>query len=132
MKLTLASDPSVQAFLATHYHGYRIGGLSTSGAVMFNSVKHCLVNMPAIGRISGGQIVKGLSCLFTRATRTIPPTLFGYHHIRMAKDIIEQVEPHIREILRICLTLNVEGWELLELNALVRRTSKLAVQLVIK
>lgn len=48
----------------------------------------------------------------------------------MAKDIIEQVEPHIREILRICRALNVEGRELHELNALVGRTSKLvSVQL---
>jgi hypothetical protein len=43
----------------------------------------------------------------------------------MAKDIIEQVEPHIREILRICRALNVEGGELHELNSLVGRTSKL-------
>jgi hypothetical protein len=38
----------------------------------------------------------------------------------MDEDIIEQVEPHIREILRIC-----RGRELHELNALVGRTSKL-------
>jgi hypothetical protein len=43
----------------------------------------------------------------------------------MAEDIIEQVEPHIREILRICRALNVEGRELHELNALVGQTSKL-------
>jgi hypothetical protein len=43
----------------------------------------------------------------------------------MAEDIIEQVEPHIREILRICRAVNVEGRELHELNALVGRTSKL-------
>jgi hypothetical protein len=43
----------------------------------------------------------------------------------MAKDIIEQVEPHIREILRICRAFNVEVRELHELNALVGRTSKL-------
>jgi hypothetical protein len=27
----------------------------------------------------------------------------------MAEDIIEQVEPHIREMSRICRALNVEG-----------------------
>jgi hypothetical protein len=43
----------------------------------------------------------------------------------MDEDIIEQVEPHIREILRICRTLNVEGRELHELNVLVGQTSKL-------
>jgi hypothetical protein len=48
-----------------------------------------------------------------------------YHDFSMAKDIVEQVEPHIREILRICHALNVEGKELQELNALVGRTSKL-------
>ncbi|KFZ19152.1 hypothetical protein V502_03807, partial [Pseudogymnoascus sp. VKM F-4520 (FW-2644)] len=43
----------------------------------------------------------------------------------MAEVIVEQVEPHIREILRICRALNVEGRELHELNALVGRTGKL-------
>lgn len=42
----------------------------------------------------------------------------------MARDIIEQVEPHVREILRICGVLDVEGRELHELNNLVGRTSK--------
>jgi hypothetical protein len=44
---------------------------------------------------------------------------------KMDEDILEQVEPHIREILRICRALSVEGRELHELNALVGRTSKL-------
>lgn len=43
----------------------------------------------------------------------------------MAEDIDGQVEPHIREILRICHALNVEGRELHELNALVGGTSEL-------
>jgi hypothetical protein len=43
----------------------------------------------------------------------------------MREVIVEQVEPHIREILRICHALNVKGRELHELNALVRRTGKL-------
>jgi hypothetical protein len=42
----------------------------------------------------------------------------------MAKDIIEQVEPHIREILRNLSCVDVEGRELHELNELVGRTSK--------
>lgn len=43
----------------------------------------------------------------------------------MAEDIVEQVEPHIRKIVRICYALNVEGRELHELNALVGQTSEL-------
>jgi ATP/maltotriose-dependent transcriptional regulator MalT len=43
----------------------------------------------------------------------------------MDEDILEQVEPHIREILRICSALSAEGRELHELNALVGRTGKL-------
>jgi hypothetical protein len=42
----------------------------------------------------------------------------------MAKDIIEQAEPHIREIVRICRVLEAEGRGLEELNDLVGRTSK--------
>jgi hypothetical protein len=42
----------------------------------------------------------------------------------MANDIIEQVEPHIREILRICSAVNVEGKELHKLNELMGRSSK--------
>jgi hypothetical protein len=42
----------------------------------------------------------------------------------MAEDLIKQVEPHIREILRICSILKVEGKEVHELNALVGQTSK--------
>ena len=63
---------------------------------------------------------------FTRATQDNHlSTLFRYHYIKMAKDIIEQVEPHIREILRICRALNVEGRELHKLNEFVGRTSML-------
>lgn len=36
----------------------------------------------------------------------------------MAKDIIEQVETHIREILRLCGVLNADGGELHKLNDL--------------
>jgi hypothetical protein len=43
----------------------------------------------------------------------------------MDGDIIDQVGPHIREILRICSAVDLEGRELHELNALVGRTSKL-------
>lgn len=43
----------------------------------------------------------------------------------MEGDIIGLVEPHIREILRICSAADLEGRELQELNALVGRTSKL-------
>ena len=42
----------------------------------------------------------------------------------MANDIIEQAEPHIREIVRICHLLEAEGRELDELNELVGRTRK--------
>jgi hypothetical protein len=42
----------------------------------------------------------------------------------MANDIIKQVEPHIREILRLCGVLDAEGGELNKLNELVGRTSK--------
>ena len=42
----------------------------------------------------------------------------------MANDIIEQAEPHIREIVRICRVLKADGRELDELNELVGRTSK--------
>jgi hypothetical protein len=42
----------------------------------------------------------------------------------MATDIIQQVEPHIREIVRICCVLEAEGIELHELNELVGRTCK--------
>ncbi|KAN0117099.1 hypothetical protein V8E51_003076 [Hyaloscypha variabilis] len=42
----------------------------------------------------------------------------------MANDIIEQVEPHIREILRLCGVLDAEGGELHKLNELVGRTNK--------
>ena len=37
----------------------------------------------------------------------------------MAKDIIELVEPHTSEIVRICRVLEADGRELLELNKLV-------------
>ena len=40
----------------------------------------------------------------------------------MAKDIIEQVEAYIREILRLCGVLDAEGGELHKLNELVGRT----------
>ncbi|KAH6712116.1 hypothetical protein BKA61DRAFT_675914 [Leptodontidium sp. MPI-SDFR-AT-0119] len=40
----------------------------------------------------------------------------------MAKNIIEQAEPHIGEIVRICRVLEAEGRELDELNDLVGRT----------
>lgn len=43
----------------------------------------------------------------------------------MAHNIIEQVEPYVREIICIYCMLNVEGKELHELNELVGRTSKL-------
>jgi hypothetical protein len=57
----------------------------------------------------------------------IPHILFRilYRDFSMAEDIIKQVEPHIREILRICSAVNVKGRELHELNALVGRSSKL-------
>jgi hypothetical protein len=42
----------------------------------------------------------------------------------MANNIIEQAEPHIREIVRICRMLEAEGRELDELNELVGRTSE--------
>ena len=42
----------------------------------------------------------------------------------MANDIINLVEPHIREILRLCGVLDAEGRELHKLNELVGRTSK--------
>lgn len=42
----------------------------------------------------------------------------------MDGDIIDQVEPHIREILRICSAVDLEGKELQELNALVEQRSK--------
>lgn len=44
----------------------------------------------------------------------------------MAKDIVEQVEPHIREIIRICRVLDVERGELHKLNELVGRTGTIA------
>jgi hypothetical protein len=47
----------------------------------------------------------------------------------MAKDVIEQAEPHIREIIYICRVLEAEGRELDELNDLVGRTSKLETNL---
>jgi len=47
----------------------------------------------------------------------------------MAYDIIEQVEPHIRKILRVCRVLHIEGRELRELNELVGRTSKFVGEL---
>jgi hypothetical protein len=42
----------------------------------------------------------------------------------MANGIIEQMELHIREILRLCGVLDAEGRELRKLNELVGRTSK--------
>ena len=42
----------------------------------------------------------------------------------MAKDVIEQAEPHIREIIYICRVLEAKGRGLDELNDLVGRTSK--------
>jgi hypothetical protein len=42
----------------------------------------------------------------------------------MAKDLVEQVELHICEIIRICCVLDIEGGELHKLNDLVGRTSK--------
>jgi hypothetical protein len=42
----------------------------------------------------------------------------------MAKYIIEQVEPHIREILRLYGMLDAEGGELHKLNELVGRTNE--------
>lgn len=43
----------------------------------------------------------------------------------MGDDIIEQITPHIREILRIVL---VKGRTLRELNELVGKTSKVELQ----
>lgn len=42
----------------------------------------------------------------------------------MARDIVEQVELHICEIIRICRVLDIEGRELQKLNELVGRTSR--------
>jgi hypothetical protein len=50
----------------------------------------------------------------------------------MANDIIKQVEPHIREILRLCGVLDAEGRELYKLNELVGRTSKFEEEVVFK
>ncbi len=54
------------------------------------------------------------------------------HHSVMANDIIKQVEPHIREILRLCGVLDAEGRELYKLNELVGRTSKFEEEVVFK
>jgi hypothetical protein len=43
----------------------------------------------------------------------------------MAKDIIEETEPYIRKIVRICRILEAEGRGLDELNDLMGRMSKL-------
>jgi hypothetical protein len=45
----------------------------------------------------------------------------------MADDIIEQITPHIHEILRIVL---VKGRSLRELNELVEKTSKVELHFV--
>ena len=50
----------------------------------------------------------------------------------MDRDIIDQVGPHLREILRICSAVDLEGTELQELNALVGRTGKfILIQLLL-
>jgi len=49
---------------------------------------------------------------------TTASTLSRYHHSIITKNIIEQVEPHICEILRLCGVLNAEGGELHKLNEL--------------
>ncbi len=49
---------------------------------------------------------------------------FRRHCSIMAKDIVEQVEAHIREILPLRGVLNAEGRELHKLNELMSRTSE--------
>jgi hypothetical protein len=78
-----------------------------------------LQKRPAIGRIGEGQVDTD-DFLPAQLLQT-----FRCHDFKMDEGIIEQVEPHIREILRICSALSMEGRELHELNALVGRTSKL-------
>ena len=43
----------------------------------------------------------------------------------MVHNIVEQVKPYVREIIRICRVRDIKGRELHELNKLVGRTSKL-------
>jgi hypothetical protein len=58
----------------------------------------------------------------TAATPAQP--FFRRHYSIMVKDIIKQVEPHIREILRLRGVFDAEGRELHKLNELVGRTSE--------
>lgn len=49
----------------------------------------------------------------------------------MAADILKQAEPYIREVIRICGVLNIDGKELDQFNELVRRASKLIYMITI-
>ena len=67
------------------------------------------------------EFLKLLCCKLTKHTLI---RCFRCDHNVMAADIIQQVEPHIREIVRIYRVLEAEGRELHELNELVGRTCK--------
>lgn len=87
-----------------------------------------LQKRPAIRIISEGQIAKGqfpYQAAQLDADNSHLLQTFRGHDFEMDGDIIDQVGPHIREILRICSAVDLEGRELHKLNALVGRTSKL-------
>jgi hypothetical protein len=97
---------------------------------MFNSVIHC-GSAEATG---DWQVRRRPDCqraiplpyqqqLDTETSHLLPTT--RCHNLAMDGDIIDQVGLNIREMLRICSAVDLEGRELQELNALVGRTSKL-------
>lgn len=95
---------------------------------MFNSVIHC----GSAEATSHWQNKRRPDCQsdFLQAAQLNTETSYPFqtircHNLEMEGDIIGLVEPHIREILRICSAADLEGRELQELNALVGRTSKL-------
>lgn len=94
---------------------------------MFNSVIHC-GSAKAPSNWQSKRRIDGHSDFLARQHRAIQTTLIlrpmRFHYLEMDADIIDQVGPHIREIVRICRAFYPEGRELQELNGLVRRTSK--------
>src|SRR5260370_26934870 len=105
-----------------------IRGVCTCRAAMCNAVTHCgSVKVTSHWQNKRRPDCQRASSFQPSSTQTPPHLLqtFRCHDFKMDEDIIEQVEPHIREILRICSALSVEGRELHELNTLVGRKSKL-------
>jgi hypothetical protein len=85
-----------------------------------------LLKRLAIDRLGDGQIAKERfpyqQQLDAETSHLLQTT--RCHNLEMDGDVIDQVAPHIRGILRICSAVDLEGRELQEVNTLVGRIGK--------